>query len=328
MTMPSIKRTRLWASLPLILLPAVGCTEYTIDTTLRADGSGTRTVQVETEEATDLEEYGITTDDFLELLRLDGPEWDHQTIGDPESPDHRFERTRTLTGLESWSDLNDEIHISGAVRQKARQTIGYVTLGNVRFSNRVLVGRSARSDGTGSHTYQETFFWEDGVDALIEIILTAMEDRVSVAFPDLPRADRGEVLGQARGHLWEAVEDGVLDAGDDEEELWGRAVVKTATRGVRVIQKTYPEAGEQTLQEALNVFEGEGDEAMIDPLVNTLPGLNLAFNSAITFRLTLPGRVVTSNAHDQEGTTLIWEFSPADALTAPVVIQAESLTGG
>ena len=96
-----------------------------------------------------------------------------------------------------------------------------------------------------------------------------------------------------------------------------------------LIQETYPEAGEQTLQEALNVFEGDGEEeAMIDPLVKTLPGLNLAINSAITLRLTMPGRVVRSNAHDEDGTTLIWEFSPADALTAPIVIQAESVSGG
>jgi hypothetical protein len=42
----------------------------------------------------------------------------------------------------------------------------------------------------------------------------------------------------------------------------------------------------------------------------------------------MPGVVTDSNAHKREGSTLIWEFGPADALYTPVEIFAESVVGG
>ena len=59
-----------------------------------------------------------------------------------------------------------------------------------------------------------------------------------------------------------------------------------------------------------------------------LPGVELAANSEIIFRLNMPGRVTESNAHDREGTTLIWKFGPGDAVTAPVEIFARSVVEG
>jgi len=53
--------------------------------------------------------------------------------------------------------------------------------------------------------------------------------------------------------------------------------------------------------------------------------VELAINSEIVLRLNMPGRVTSSNAHDRDGGTLIWEFAPGDAVTAALEIVAESV---
>ena len=62
-------------------------------------------------------------------------------------------------------------------------------------------------------------------------------------------------------------------------------------------------------------------QVFLDELV---PGLTLSLNTSIIFRLNMPGRVMDSNAHETDGTTLVWEFSPNDAIQAPIEIYAES----
>jgi hypothetical protein len=72
------------------------------------------------------------------------------------------------------------------------------------------------------------------------------------------------------------------------------------------------------------VYDDEEDQ-LTEFLATRLPGVELAGNTEIVFRLNMPGRVTDSNAHEREGGTLIWKFSPGDAVTAPVEIFAESV---
>ena len=318
------------ALLILPLLGLSGCIEYTIDTTLNPDGSGLRKARIEATNADELAEYNLSTGDFTDLLFLGEQNgWSHETHVDDGDTTHVFQRETRVSGLTAWSRLNDDLRISGALPSKSASTIGYVTLGNVQFRNRVLVGSSRRSDGSSSFSYLETLSWEDGVDALLEVIVQQMDRYITDAFPALSAMDRGEILGLARARLWEAVEDGVLDSsGDDEDEMWSGAVDRTVDQAIRVVRKQYPDAEEEALRAGLDVFSGEAEEEFLQGLVETLPGLNLAINSEVSFRLTMPGRITNTNAHEQDGNTLIWEFAPTDGLTAPIVILAESVAGG
>jgi hypothetical protein len=316
--------------LTLAGLSVTGCIEYDVNTILNSDGGGSRSVRIEAKDAEDLQDYALTTSDFVDLLSLSpGSGWTHQTEVDEGDTVHVFTREDRLRSLDAWSNLNDGLRILGAVPSRAGGSVGYVTLGDVQFRNRVLVGNSRRSDGSASFSYQESFYWEDGVDALVEVILEQMAARIRNAFPGLSDGDRGEILGIARAQLWESVEDGVLDSsGDNEDELWDRAVAKTATQAIRVVRTHRPDVDQAALKSALDVFSGESEELLLEGLVANVPGLNLAINTEVTFRLTMPGQVTDTNAHDREGNTLTWTFSPADALTAPVVISAESVSGG
>jgi hypothetical protein len=59
-------------------------------------------------------------------------------------------------------------------------------------------------------------------------------------------------------------------------------------------------------------------------LEDKLPGVVLAGNSEMVIRLDMPGAVMKSNAHERDGTTLTWKFSPWDAIVMPVEVYAES----
>jgi hypothetical protein len=307
-----------------------GCMEYDVESTLNADGSGSRSVRIEATDADDLQEFGLTTEDVSELLFLSERRgWSHEIQNESGDTTHVFTRARQVEELGDWAGIGGDLRISGALPANADEAVGYVTLGNVQFRNRILVGTTRRSDGSASFSYQETFLWEDAVDALVEVIVGQMDTRLFGRYPTLPAQVRGEILGLARAQLWEAVEEGVLDSsGNEEDELWNRATGRTASQGVRVLRRFDPDASEEALFEILNVFSSEWEEALFEELMETLPGLNLALNSSVSFTLTMPGRIIDSNAHDRDGTTLSWEFSPADALSAPVVIRAESVTGG
>jgi len=318
------------AALALASLGLSGCIEYDVDTVLDADGSGSRAVRLEATDTDGLQESGLSTEEAGELLFLSERRgWAHEIHDESGDTTHVFTREQRIEGLSHWSGIGGDLRISGALRGDADETVGYVTLGNVQFRNRVLVGTTRRSDGSASFSYEETFLWEDAVDALVEVVVQQMDSRLFGRYPSLPAQVRGEILGLARAQLWEAVDDGVLDSsGDEEDELWNQATERAASQGVRVLRRFDPDVSEEALHGILNVFSSnEDEEALLGELMGTLPGLNLALNSSISFRLTMPGRIIDSNAHDRDGNTLSWEFSPADALSAPVVIRAESVAG-
>ena len=330
--MPLNHRTSRIASAAVALSMAGlgGCIEYQVDTTLRPDGTGRRELRVEATNAHDLQDYDLTTQDFQRLTFLSEEEgWSYSAeVHEDGGTTHIFQRDRGVETLDAWSALEGDIRIAAALPSASSSKLGYLTLGDVHFRNRILVGTSQRSDGSETFNYQETFFWENGVDAILEVVLQEVEAALRRSYPRVPERDRGEILGFARASLWDAVEEGVFDvSGEWEDRLWAEAIRRTARQAIKVIRTSYPEAQEDSLREATDVFSGDSEEALIDALVHTLPGLNLAINSEVSFRLTMPGQVTNTNAHEQDGNTLIWEFGPADALGAPILLVAESVMG-
>ncbi|MFH1763122.1 MAG: hypothetical protein ABIF09_02920 [Gemmatimonadota bacterium] len=314
----------------LSLVGLSGCMEYTIETTLNPDGSGHRAVNVEVTDAHRLTE-GVSRQEFVDLWSFSEEKgWDHhvelQNNGDTTNV---FTRETRIDDLSSWSRLNDELHIHGTRPFTADSTIGHVTLGDVHFRNRVRVRSSGGTDGSVAFSYQESFTWENGLDAFIEGILMEMERSVQRSYPDLSDRDRGEIIGAARAGLWSAVEEGVLDTSSEEEDrLWNQALDRITTSSIKIVRAKNPNASEEALRKRLDLFsddfEGGDPTERLDYL---LPGMSQAGGEVI-FRLTMPGRVTTTNAHEREGNILIWEFNTDDALSAPVVLVAESVVGG
>lgn len=309
----------------LAVLPILGgCVEYTIETTVNPDGSGRRTEEIIVSES---EESGVSRAEFQALFYA-GPEqgWAEReggaAVGDTLAVLNRSARVPDLT---AWSRLSNRVRIAGALPSQARETFGLLRLGDIQFRNNVRVGTGTLSDGGTSYTYRETFTWEGAVDALGEYLVQNLDRAVSERYPDLSSQDQGEIIGFARARFWAAVDQGYLTNDDRADQIQALAVESTVEQVSKVVRSRYPGEDETFLAETLTeLYEGDGGY-FEEFFTETVPGLNLAFNTEFVFRLNLPGEVVNSNAHDREGTTLVWEFEPLEAMAVPIEIYAESV---
>jgi hypothetical protein len=312
-------------ALPALLMTA--CVQYTIDTTLNADGSGARVEHLEVAEDDDM---NVDPQHFRFLMGV-APEdgWTHIEETDSDGDIyHAFDRSSQVRDLSGWSDLTGSVKMEGSLRTTASTPIGYVKLGEVRFHNSVRVRRADDSDGPTAFTYRETFTWDRAVDALIEFIMADLEDSLIRRFPKLSPAERGQVVGFARARFWMAVQEGLLGDDADEDQLLREVVLETRDQSIKIIRVKHPGVTEELLERVLNERFVDSDERLEVFLEEKLPGLHIALTSEIIFRLTMPGTVTNSNAHERDGSTLVWEFSPADAFYTPIEIFAESVVGG
>lgn len=313
----------------LLLLPAAlltACSEYTIETTVNPDGSGLRVERIEASENSDVNVSPETFQALMHTSREDG--WSHsEEVDDEGEPIHVFRRRTTMQNLPDWASLTGKVRISGALSSAATRTRGYVHLDEVRFSNELHLSTAADSEGTTSFTFRETFSWDRAVDALIEFLMAELDAELANRFPDMRVGERGQIIGFARARMWIAVEDGLLTEDGDDNRLLGEAVLRTAEQGIKVIRMRYPDAEQELLERVLRDILIDSDDRLVRFLEEETPGLNLALNSEIVFRLNLPGRVTRSNAHKRDNGTLVWEFSPSDAFQGPIEVFAEAEMG-
>lgn len=327
--MKRTKRNR-WLHLTALALPVLwlsGCIEYTIETTMNADGSGTRHEEMVVEES---EEAGVnvTYSEFGELMFVtEDRGWTHGEEVREGDTVHVFRRETVISGIASWAEKSDGVRIAGAVARGAASKVGHIRLGDVQFRNAIQV-ETGRAGEYTTYSYRERFYWENFPDVLVEYFAQTFADVVDARYPDLTSGQRGEVLGLVKGGLWSAMDQGLLDASDEkEEELVSAFAERTASQAARIVRQSYPDADAGTFQALLREHYDDEDRDLDDFIERRLPGVQLAIQSEIVFRLSMPGRITASNAHDRDGATLIWKFGPGDAATTPVVIFAESVIG-
>lgn len=312
------------AALTVTLLGLGGCVEYTIETTLNADGSGVRREEMVVEE-TDDDWVDVSYAEFGELMFVSaGHGWTHREEVQDGDTVHVFQREKAVADFAAWVDLSGDTHIAGATAASARSSVGRVSLGDVHFRNAVEVETGQVAEYT-SFTYRESFYWENLLDALVEFFVETFADMMDARYADLASGERGEIIGLVRGGLWSAVDQGILDADDEEEKrLYAAFIDRTAPQAAEIARRSYPDSDEESFREMLQQLYDD-DEPLGVFMEEQLPGLMVAINTAIVFRLNMPGRVTNSNAHDRDGNTLVWEFGPGDAASAPVEIYAESV---
>jgi hypothetical protein len=303
-----------------------GCVEYTIETTLNADGSGERQEEMVVDEGEDVG-ADVSYSDFAYVMRVSEQyRWSYRIEVRDEDSVHVLQRRTQLEDFTSWNDLSDDVRIAGAASVDAGTEVGRLALGDVQFRNKVSVETGQVGEYT-SFTYRESFYWENLLDILVESYVQFFTRTIDASFPDLAGQQRGELLGLVRGGLWSAVDQGVLDADDEKEERLASAFVRRmAPQAAQIVHESYPEADDEYFEDVFwELWNNE--EPLGEFIEQKLPGVDMAINTEIIFRLNMPGRVTTSNSHDRDGTTLIWKFSPADAAGAPVEVFAESVVG-
>ena len=115
------------------------CVDYTVETTLRADGSGVREVRVE---VSDAPESPAARQEFLAVAHLsEGEGWvpgfHVESDGDTV---FTFYKTTEVPDLAAWGQVSGTLTIDGTTPAHADERVGYVRLGDVRFRNTVRVG--------------------------------------------------------------------------------------------------------------------------------------------------------------------------------------------
>ena len=323
------RRLKLWA-LAASILGLSACVDYTIETTLHPDGGGYRTERMEVGKNDDLQ---MSSREFGEVMLVTSDRgWSHSTEVDSKGDTTNIlERRTQIRNLESWGDLDDAVQMAGARGADANARMGPVTLGDVRFRNRVEVERGTLTDGRSTFIYRETFYWENAVEALVEVFMGPLSEAVAAKYPLLSEEQRGQIVGIARAHLWAACQEGIFDEDGNEEKLVNRARDRTARQAIEIVRMRYPQEGGFFLRDLLQkLYDGDGEagekaEGLIE---ERLPGLNLAFNTSLKIRLNMPGQVMNSNRHSVEGSTLVWELEPLNAAASPIEIFAESVVGG
>lgn len=307
-----------------------GCIEYTIETTLEADGSGARSEEMVVDASGGSDESGALEDriseaDFGWLMGVGSDRWKRASRVEDGDTLHVFQRQSRVRDLASWSELSGNVRIAGATNASAGTRVGRVRLGDVQFQNSVQV-ESGNVTGGRSYTYTEKFYWENILDVLIAWYARYVESTIAAQYSELSPEERGEIIGLVKGGLWSAFDQGLLDASGDEEERLMSAFIERATeQSMRIIRRHHPDADADAFARTLRqVYEDDHDK-LSSFIATDLPGVELAANSEIIFRLNMPGRVTDSNAHDLDGATLIWKFGPGDAVTTPVEIFARSV---
>lgn len=311
----------------LVLAAAVlatsGCLDYTIDTTLRPDGSGVRSERME---ITRNEDFDLSAEAVLSLTHSGASRgWSRSlVIQDDGDTTWIQQRQRDFGSPSAWAEGGESVVLLGALPERADDRLGLVRLGDVKLRSEIQV-RSARArDGSTSISYRESFVWDDAAAAIVEFLVRDVDRLLREGYPMVPELERGGILGFARARIRDAGEAGLF-FDEDADVLVAGAVQKISAYALRVIRVYHAEApGEaiaQLFSEAL-AFDDEDSNRLFSEL---LPGLNLAFNTSVVFRLTMPGSVTTTNAGVRQGSVLEWEFSPMDDLRGPIEIYAESV---
>jgi len=314
--------------LGFLVIGSSACVEYTIETTLHTDGAGFREERMEVTKNDDLE---MSPEVFGELMGVTSRHgWTRSLeVNSKGDTTNIFLRKTRIGDLESWSDLNGAIYIAGSAPADSKTRVGYVTLGDIRFRNQVEIEKGTVTDGSTSFTYRETFYWEEAIDVLVEMYMGKFSEALADKYPLLSDHQVGEMVGLARAHLWTAFEGGFFD--EYEDRLLNQARDRTTEQGIKILRLRYPQEGGFFLKDLLhNLYQGNGEvgEEMEAFLEERLPGINLAIYTGIQIRLNMPGRVMNSNHHQRDGSTLVWEFEPLNAVASPIEIFAESVVGG
>lgn len=303
-----------------------GCLDYTFETSVRADGSGVRVERMEFTRNDDLE----MSADEVRALTLAAPNKGWRTSARVDEDGDTVwvaERTRPVQSLSGWADLTRDPLILGTTPGQADQRLGYVRLGDVAFRSSVQVGVSRQSDGTSRVTYRESFLWDQAADVVVEFMIRNLDRFLQERYSRLTEGDRSSVVGYARARVRVAGEEGLF-AGENEEEALEAAVDGIAQNALKIVRVRYADVDAQALRTEVAGVLTLDDEQAERLFQETLPGLNLGFNTNVVFRLTMPGRVTVTNAHRQDGNTLEWEFSPLDELAGAVEVFAEAELGG
>jgi hypothetical protein len=193
---------------------------------------------------------------------------------------------------------------------------------DVGFANtiKVEIGRSP----TGKiYTYRESIAWTSLKEAIIGFQADRFHEAMSEAYPFLGREELAELRGLMTGYYAYALSS-MQQA--ENETMTDKAVVSSLTSDAkRIIRRRHPDADVSAVAEITERLAHDSDDELDEFIKEILPGVYLAFITSLRLSLTMPGKVVESNADEVDGQTLVWkEIGFIDAFNKPIELYARS----
>lgn len=311
-------RTWFLICLGLTALLLAGCKEYNIDVTVEPDGGGSRRIELTTSSIT---QGGVETslNDFKTLFdlkeekgwRVSKRKADGGNEEDDTASGYIFTLERDAAVLDDWRGMSGDVSIRAAFPNGEYW--------NVKFYNTVDV-ETGHAAETKSITYRETFRWESLKEELVDFFATWYHDSMAVTYPELGQAELGELRGLLAGHLAMGLT-AIEETGDFDAEGVTRGMVSMAAD---IIRRKRPDVDpgqvysitEAILNDSTNKFERFASREM--------PGVELAFFAAINLRVTMPGRIVESNADEVQEQTAIWKLDIMKSINRPIELFVRS----
>jgi hypothetical protein len=292
------------AGVVIALLLSSGCKQYKVVVSLNRDGTGTRTIEMRGSTIGE-DDFEIELDEFRKLFGLDEKRgWKMKR--EVKTPTDELEMAiftldRKAKHISSWQAMSGDIDVRGTLEKGP--------LEDIAFYNEIEV---ERSEGN-IITYRETLTWKNLKEKAVDMNAAFFTERLAEVYSFLSKDDRDDIRSFLAGMItvsWYAEE---VAEEKMEDELYTQAARDYIAYRIK---EKYPDRDMSGLGEVLDrIMKKEGEEYLDRILKEKLPGVYLAGHTSITFTVTMPGKIVDSNATSVEGNTAVWKY---DLMLAPL----------
>lgn len=298
-----------------ILFGLNGCVRTRIGVTLDSDGSGTRSNEISWKEGT-LDDLGLSEADVRELLDLDPARgWISRREARPDDggqmqPHLVFARETPIASIADWTRDGADLSVRTAPGAPTRlvDTVA------------VEVGRGA---GYRILEYRETFDARSVKELLDRHLAERIAQAVATARPSLEERKVTELRGLFRAHLHHFPSI-VLDD-DDSEAALREFVAIAGPQAAWIVADGRPSAEDMdAMRQLLQRAFDDRDESIDRYLEQEVPGVSLLALMNLDFEITVPGRIVETNADRSSDGFAAWERPIWSALQTPIVFQVRT----
>ena len=325
-------KTNVKAKRSMILLAAVatslsliGCHKMKVQTTLNADGSGVRDMELTIE--VDEGDTTMTLSDYRQLMNVTRERgWSHETSRKKSEKSgqikilHKFTTEERASNIFELAEMSGDIHIIGTNHNPR--------FDGVCFDNSIYVETGMSPRGR-ILLYRETFSWTGMVEALLEYRLEQYRPPLKQHYPRFEAGEVDEWFGFFKGSFMAAVDDGVFDLDRDERaRRFGESINRVAAYAMDMIHRENPKANDSLVVQAAKSMFVDWDKFDDTAGDMDLMGVVLATVLDLTVRVDVPGIIVETNADRREvysdplagRQVMVWDIDPNRAATKPIEI--------
>lgn len=300
----------------LIALAGAGCNTYESKVEIKANGSGTRTLELTVSPDTD---SGVTMDvGEIRLLYALTDERKWEKIEDSDRQDlgnkFLFRCTGKADKPAEWSRMSGDITLRGSAES------GPVR--KVNLTNTITL-QSGSYDGEKTYTYREILVWSGIRKVLSEFFAQRFTDELEAAYGEIERETLAELRGLFKGHFDMIFPELANDEfGDEITERLTSSIQESAFDIIKEAGIDDDRTGIDSI--AVNVIRDE-DNLLDRYLDKNLPGVSMAFSTELRLSVTMPGKIIDSNGQiSEDGRTASWEVGLLDPIAVPYEMYVKS----